>query len=316
MAVALVIFARWDPVRCLLASLLFGGASALGPALQSVGVTSGYYLFNAAPYALTLVIIVADQLARSGADRAAGRAAGGRDERRASTRQYVPGDPYPWPWNGDLRPREHGADRHRHADRLLRQGRLHRSARLRHLAHARLHRADPARARPHARRAAIPSCTRARGTAPISPTCPPTSAGARGRRRATKGVGHRRRGPVRPHPGARRARLGHHPRARAAARRDDHRQAGQGLVLRDRPRSDPAPARDRQHHPHRHHDRRLRAHHHARGQRPRLRVPAAGGLLRRHRRRQPRRGAEDGQDAERRLRRASPARARLLEALP
>jgi ABC-type uncharacterized transport system permease subunit len=59
MAVALVIFARWDPVRCLLASLLFGGASALGPALQSVGVTSGYYLFNAAPYVLTLIIIVA-----------------------------------------------------------------------------------------------------------------------------------------------------------------------------------------------------------------------------------------------------------------
>ena len=59
MAVALVIFARWDPVRCLLASLLFGGASALGPALQSVGITSGYYLFNAAPYVLTLVIIVA-----------------------------------------------------------------------------------------------------------------------------------------------------------------------------------------------------------------------------------------------------------------
>jgi simple sugar transport system permease protein len=58
MAVALVIFARWDPVRCLYASLLFGGASALGPALQSVGVTSGYYLFNAAPYVLTLVIMV------------------------------------------------------------------------------------------------------------------------------------------------------------------------------------------------------------------------------------------------------------------
>jgi simple sugar transport system permease protein len=58
MAVALVIFARWDPVRCLYASLLFGGASALGPALQSVGVTSGYYLFNAAPYALTLLIMI------------------------------------------------------------------------------------------------------------------------------------------------------------------------------------------------------------------------------------------------------------------
>ena len=58
MAVALVIFARWDPIRCLYASLLFGGASALGPALQSVGVTSGYYLFNAAPYVLTLLIMV------------------------------------------------------------------------------------------------------------------------------------------------------------------------------------------------------------------------------------------------------------------
>ncbi len=59
MAVALVIFARWDPIRCLYASLLFGGAGALGPALQSVGVTSGYYLFNAAPYALTLVLMIA-----------------------------------------------------------------------------------------------------------------------------------------------------------------------------------------------------------------------------------------------------------------
>jgi simple sugar transport system permease protein len=58
MAVALVIFARWDPIRCLWASLLFGGASAIGPALQSVGVTSGYYLFNAAPYVLTLTIML------------------------------------------------------------------------------------------------------------------------------------------------------------------------------------------------------------------------------------------------------------------
>ena len=52
-AVALVIFARWDPMLCLWASLLFGGAAALGPALQSVGVSQGYHLFNAAPYILT-----------------------------------------------------------------------------------------------------------------------------------------------------------------------------------------------------------------------------------------------------------------------
>ena len=58
MAVALVIFARWNPMQCLYASLLFGGAQALGPALQSVGITQGYYLFNAAPYILTLGIMI------------------------------------------------------------------------------------------------------------------------------------------------------------------------------------------------------------------------------------------------------------------
>lgn len=59
MAVALVVFARWNPIACIWAALLFGGAGALGPALQSVGVTSGYYLFYAAPYVLTLGLLVA-----------------------------------------------------------------------------------------------------------------------------------------------------------------------------------------------------------------------------------------------------------------
>lgn len=58
MAVALVIFARWNPIQCLWASLLFGGAQALGPALQSIGIKEGYYLFNAAPYVLTLLIMI------------------------------------------------------------------------------------------------------------------------------------------------------------------------------------------------------------------------------------------------------------------
>lgn len=58
MAVALVIFARWNPILCLWASLLFGGAQALGPALQSIGIKEGYYLFNAAPYVLTLIIMI------------------------------------------------------------------------------------------------------------------------------------------------------------------------------------------------------------------------------------------------------------------
>ena len=59
MAIALVIFARWNPLACFWVSLLFGGATALGPALQSVGITTNYYLYNAAPYVLTLVLLVA-----------------------------------------------------------------------------------------------------------------------------------------------------------------------------------------------------------------------------------------------------------------
>jgi simple sugar transport system permease protein len=58
MAVALVIFARWNPIQCLYASLLFGGAQAIGPTLQSVGVESNYYLWNASPYILTLIIMI------------------------------------------------------------------------------------------------------------------------------------------------------------------------------------------------------------------------------------------------------------------
>ncbi len=57
-AVALVIFARWHPMRCVGAALLFGGAGAIGPALQSVGIGWGYHLFNTVPYALTLIILV------------------------------------------------------------------------------------------------------------------------------------------------------------------------------------------------------------------------------------------------------------------
>jgi simple sugar transport system permease protein len=59
MAVALVIFARWQPWQCLWASLLFGGAQAIGPAFQSVGIDAYYYVFNAAPYILTLLIMIA-----------------------------------------------------------------------------------------------------------------------------------------------------------------------------------------------------------------------------------------------------------------
>jgi simple sugar transport system permease protein len=59
MAVALVVFARWNPLACVGAALLFGAAGALGPSLQTIGVTWGYYLFYAAPYVVTLAMLIA-----------------------------------------------------------------------------------------------------------------------------------------------------------------------------------------------------------------------------------------------------------------
>jgi general nucleoside transport system permease protein len=72
MAVALVIFARWNPLRCIFAALMFGAAGAIGPSLQSIGISQGYYFFNAAPYILTLFIMIA-----SAGSKSAGREAPG-----------------------------------------------------------------------------------------------------------------------------------------------------------------------------------------------------------------------------------------------
>jgi ABC-type uncharacterized transport system permease subunit len=57
-AVALVIFARWNPIYCLYASLIYGAAGSLGPALQSAGFSVGPHLLNAAPAMLTLVVMI------------------------------------------------------------------------------------------------------------------------------------------------------------------------------------------------------------------------------------------------------------------
>lgn len=58
-ALALVIFARWDPARALLGALLFGGVEALLPRLMAVGVAVPVYLMSMLPYLLTIVVLVA-----------------------------------------------------------------------------------------------------------------------------------------------------------------------------------------------------------------------------------------------------------------
>ena len=183
MAVALVIFARWDPVRCLWASLLFGGASALGPALQSVGVTSRLLPVQRRALRADAGDHDRHQLRHPHPGRSAGRADQSRDDadRKEERHDLRPRRSVSLALRRRPAPREHRADRHRHADRLLRRGRLHRAARLRHLADPGLHRAHPEACWRRCGRRASTSCTRARGTGPIWPTCPPTSAGARAR---------------------------------------------------------------------------------------------------------------------------------------
>ncbi|NIZ07810.1 ABC transporter permease [Pseudooceanicola sp. HF7] len=73
--VALVIFARWRPLRCLWAALLFGGTEAIMPRLQALGVDFPVYLGAMLPYVLTLAVLALASMrrgARSGAPAALG----------------------------------------------------------------------------------------------------------------------------------------------------------------------------------------------------------------------------------------------------
>lgn len=55
--IALVIFAKWDPVRGMLGALLFGGVYALQLRLQTLGLQLPYELFLALPYVVTLAAL-------------------------------------------------------------------------------------------------------------------------------------------------------------------------------------------------------------------------------------------------------------------
>jgi general nucleoside transport system permease protein len=58
-AIALVIFATWDPVRAVVGALLFGGVNAIQFRLQATGTTIPSSLLNMLPYILTVVVLVA-----------------------------------------------------------------------------------------------------------------------------------------------------------------------------------------------------------------------------------------------------------------
>jgi simple sugar transport system permease protein len=57
-ALAMVIFGAWDPVRVALGAYLFGGVQALQLRLQAIGITMPTYLLMMAPYGFTILALV------------------------------------------------------------------------------------------------------------------------------------------------------------------------------------------------------------------------------------------------------------------
>ena len=57
-AVALVIFAMWNPLRAMAGALLFGGAVAMQLQLQARGVGVSPFLLDMTPYLLTIIVLL------------------------------------------------------------------------------------------------------------------------------------------------------------------------------------------------------------------------------------------------------------------
>jgi simple sugar transport system permease protein len=57
-ALAMVIFGTWDPVRAALGAYLFGGVQALQLRLQAIGIAMPTYLLMMAPYGFTVLALI------------------------------------------------------------------------------------------------------------------------------------------------------------------------------------------------------------------------------------------------------------------
>jgi general nucleoside transport system permease protein len=64
-ALAMVIFGGWNPVRTALGAYLFGGVQALQLRLQAIGVTVPTYLLMMTPYAFTILALIIASASRA-----------------------------------------------------------------------------------------------------------------------------------------------------------------------------------------------------------------------------------------------------------
>ena len=57
-SLALVVFAQWSPLRAIFGAVLFGGAEALIPRLQTLGLEVPVYFLSMTPYVLTIGVLI------------------------------------------------------------------------------------------------------------------------------------------------------------------------------------------------------------------------------------------------------------------
>ena len=57
-AVALVIFASWKPIKAMLGAVLFGGLDIIGFRLQGMGIHVSQYIIDMLPYLTTIIVLI------------------------------------------------------------------------------------------------------------------------------------------------------------------------------------------------------------------------------------------------------------------
>lgn len=57
-AIALVIFSRWNPLRAIVGALIFGGAVVLQLQLQARGIGVSPFFLDMLPYVLTVLVLL------------------------------------------------------------------------------------------------------------------------------------------------------------------------------------------------------------------------------------------------------------------